>query len=933
MLRSFSARLAGLSLLALFILVIGPATEAPAFATQVKVTLIVRSMEALDDDLESDTDLYVRAGLGLDPSVESSFGQIVVDEDAVDASDPGWANGWSMSRVIPANTELIEVRMQGWDNDNCDNPACEGENELIDPDDKGDVSPEAGQDYSEFFNLYGSDIMDDGFTSKCIQGNESGKIKVCFDLQIFDPGPDADGDGLLDRWETEGQGLDVDRDGTIDLDLYAMGARPDHKDVFLELDWDPGQAPSRESIQAMKKAFAVQNITLWVDTGSLVDPNAREGQTPGTCMDGINNDPATDAAAGQLDQTDPDCIGTAPRRYLETSVEDPQPGNCTDGMDNDGDLKADSQDSDCLVGDNLGGGAQGAGPTNACGTDATFYAVKSFRFDIQRRWVFRYAIASTLPASCLDTTMPPDGVPDIPGWGGQGEIGGNDFIEFNHDGGTIMHEFGHTLNLHHGGDTDANCSPPYVSVMNYDNQGGINRVGGGFILDYAPPRIALDGSSRGVVPQPIQETDLDEDYVMDGTDNANMFVFADEPFGTVPPGTKRTRNMNTAVDWNNDGDNDERGFDSNVNTGTPNPGACQNNIVGSGDLKGHNDWNAIQLNLRKFNDDRDQMLGGEDPNELPPTLEQLNIATNQALDTTPPTVVITASPADPSNNPDATFTFVGTDNEGGTGVASFECRLDGASWDPCTSPHGSGIVAPPDGLHTFDVRAIDGSNNIGNPASYTWLVDVTKPVIAGIVTEYTEDGERMYSVFEQPDRWARNSVTVEFVCVDPANLVASGIASASGLPGRKTLTNDGRYSIAGFLGPKARCTDKAGNTAETGSTALKVNVDRHAPTCDVSPAVQYVPKNVPATSGQTYARSVSPVGQDGNLPAAALTFKLLSVAGPGTITGWDIGSETPTVDTSGRFEGRPGAIYDITYQVRDPAGWTSRCSAKVKTSN
>ena len=38
-----------------------------------------------------------------------------------------------------------------------------------------------------------------------------------------------------------------------------------------------------------------------------------------------------------------------------------------------------------------------------------------------------------------------------------------------------MHELGHTLNLRHGGFEDDNCKPNYISVMNYDNQDGINR--------------------------------------------------------------------------------------------------------------------------------------------------------------------------------------------------------------------------------------------------------------------------------------------------------------------------------------------------------------------------------------------------------------------------------------------------------------------------
>jgi len=46
---------------------------------------------------------------------------------------------------------------------------------------------------------------------------------------------DSDGDGLLDGWESSG--MDVNGDGTIDLNLPALGANPNHKDVFVEIDY------------------------------------------------------------------------------------------------------------------------------------------------------------------------------------------------------------------------------------------------------------------------------------------------------------------------------------------------------------------------------------------------------------------------------------------------------------------------------------------------------------------------------------------------------------------------------------------------------------------------------------------------------------------------------------------------------------------------
>jgi uncharacterized repeat protein (TIGR01451 family) len=46
---------------------------------------------------------------------------------------------------------------------------------------------------------------------------------------------DSNQDGLLDFWKTSG--IDMDQDGIADLNLAAMGADPDKRDLFLEIDW------------------------------------------------------------------------------------------------------------------------------------------------------------------------------------------------------------------------------------------------------------------------------------------------------------------------------------------------------------------------------------------------------------------------------------------------------------------------------------------------------------------------------------------------------------------------------------------------------------------------------------------------------------------------------------------------------------------------
>ena len=107
------------------------------------------------------------------------------------------------------------------------------------------------------------------------------------DWQRLDP--DTDGDALPDSWEEDG--IDVDGDGTPELDLPAMGADPDHKDIFVEVDFTAGHRIDDANIDAVTTAFAAapvgnpdgeQGITLHVDNGpaSTMDPVSGEPGEP-----------------------------------------------------------------------------------------------------------------------------------------------------------------------------------------------------------------------------------------------------------------------------------------------------------------------------------------------------------------------------------------------------------------------------------------------------------------------------------------------------------------------------------------------------------------------------------------------------------------------------------------------------------------------------
>ncbi|HKI65819.1 MAG TPA: hypothetical protein VJ989_00965, partial [Solirubrobacterales bacterium] len=91
-------------------------------------------------------------------------------------------------------------------------------------------------------------------------------------------------------------------------------------------------------------------------------------------------------------------------------------------------------------------------------------------------------------------------------------------------------------------------------------------------------------------------------------------------------------------------------------------------------------------------------------------------------DSSAPGTTIDTHPAALSNSADAGFAFSGSDS--GSGVASFQCRIDSGSWASCASPKAYAGLS--DGAHTFEVRALDRAGNADEtPGSFTWAVDTS----------------------------------------------------------------------------------------------------------------------------------------------------------------------------------------------------------------
>jgi len=97
-----------------------------------------------------------------------------------------------------------------------------------------------------------------------------------------------------------------------------------------------------------------------------------------------------------------------------------------------------------------------------------------------------------------------------------------------------------------------------------------------------------------------------------------------------------------------------------------------------------------------------------------------------SVDLTAPVVTISSKPTSLNNSASANFVFSATDSGGGA-VASYQCKLDGASYATCASPMN--LAGLSEGTHTYSITASDTAGNTSAPVAYTWTVDLTAPTL------------------------------------------------------------------------------------------------------------------------------------------------------------------------------------------------------------
>jgi hypothetical protein len=214
-------------------------------------------------------------------------------------------------------------------------------------------------------------------------------------------GPDTDGDGLLNVWETTG--IDFNDDGIIDFRPSTLGANPNKKDLFYEVDSMVGLAPEQAAYDIIISRFKNAPVT---------NPDGSTGINLVFIVDDSN----------------------IPTQKTDGS------GESVTGM---------GSAFDVIKNQFYGSAADRAAPNAKNLLAARELAVRYYLMasDTGNNGGFA-GINSIYGQTNVGAIAPVLRVPKI-------------YADIT------MHEIGHNLGLLHGGNTDTNNQPNYFSIMNY----------------------------------------------------------------------------------------------------------------------------------------------------------------------------------------------------------------------------------------------------------------------------------------------------------------------------------------------------------------------------------------------------------------------------------------------------------------------------------
>lgn len=329
---------------------------------------------------------------------------------------------------------------------------------------------------------------------------------------------DSDGDGLSDAVETNGVRA---ADGTMLLDLPAMGAHPRHKDLFVEIDYMVAASHTHQP-----KLAALAKVVAAFAAAPVPNPDGTTGIR-------LHVDAGAESVMDPVQGT----------KWGERSRANSLPHQNGFGSVVNGEYSFSALDA--VKASNLG----------------------EHRLGVFHYCLYLHSMTGQGTTSGMARDIPSDDfIVSLGGW--HGDVG-----SVMEQAGTFMHEFGHVLNLGHGGGDHVNDKPNYFSVMNYNFQTrGLRLNGTDGRLDF----------SLGANPA------LNEAALFEGVGVAN----APAGYGTRWKVLRNAEELerladlaNGPLDWNDDGAISQTAVSEDIN-------ADRQFTV----LAGHNDWPVLVYN-------------------------------------------------------------------------------------------------------------------------------------------------------------------------------------------------------------------------------------------------------------------------------------------------------------------------------------------------
>jgi hypothetical protein len=320
---------------------------------------------------------------------------------------------------------------------------------------------------------------------------------------------DIDGDNIPNDLELNG--INVNNDSVIDLDLNNLGASPFHKDLFLEIDYMKDHKPYSSVIPDVVSSFA---------NAPLCNPDG---------ISGINLHVELDEEIPEVSSLD-----------LYNDITNVVHFNEFNKTSYFGSLdQRTDQNSENIL-------------------DAKSKIFHYAKFIHTYNNSGSSGIAHDIPAMDFVVSLGHNSWPKSQDGHNKGTA--------TQQKGTLMHEFGHTLGIGHGGGDHNNFKPNYLSIMNYYFQ--FPTTVSDRPLDYS--RCALNS---------LDERSLDEPMGLSQScpDGLKTVFYSDCAIGAIQP-----IQAGGPIDWNVDLDDLDQNIIEDAN--------CDSRLIG---LASHDDWNNI----------------------------------------------------------------------------------------------------------------------------------------------------------------------------------------------------------------------------------------------------------------------------------------------------------------------------------------------------